>query len=399
MKEGWKIKKLSEVCDFVRGPFGGSLKKNCFKPNGYAIYEQQHAIYGNYTFRYFIDESKFHEMKRFEVFPNDIIMSCSGTMGKISIVPKNAPKGVINQALLKLTVNKSLLNVFLKYWMESDVFQEELTKYSKGAAIQNVASVKILKDISINLPPLSEQQRIVEILDNAFAKIDIVKQNAERNRDNAKELFQNSADLILNLKPHWRLLKLSEICTLITDGTHSTPKYINKGVPFLSVKNLTKGFLDFSDTRFISEDEHSFLTKRCKPEKEDILYTKVGTTGIAQVINTDREFSIFVSVALLKIKHDIIYNYYLQHALNAPQAREQAKKRTRGTANKNLVITDIKEITVPVPSSLEEQQQIVSKLDALSERCKELENSYQQTINDCDELKKAILAKAFNGEL
>ena len=168
--------------------------------------------------------------------------------------------------------------------------------------------------------------------------------------------------------------------------------------PFLSVKNLTNGFIDFSETRFISEEEHKFLTKRCKPEQEDILYTKIGTTGIAQVIDTDKEFSIFVSVALLKVKHDIIYNYYLRHALNAPKAREQARKRTRGTANKNLVITDIKEITVPVPP-ISEQQQIVSKLDALSAKCKELENNYLKTINDCDELKKAILAKAFNGEL
>ena len=107
MKEGWELKKLGEVCDFIRGPFGGSLKKNCFKKSGYAVYEQQHAIYGDFTFRYFIDESKFQEMKRFEVLPQDIIMSCSGTMGKISIVPDETPKGIINQALLKLTVTIS----------------------------------------------------------------------------------------------------------------------------------------------------------------------------------------------------------------------------------------------------------------------------------------------------
>ena len=100
------IKKLGDVCDFVRGPFGGSLKKSCFVESGYAVYEQ-HAIYDQFTdVRYFIDEAKFNEMKRFELKPNDLIMSCSGTMGKVAIVPQNIEKGIINQALLKLTPKK-----------------------------------------------------------------------------------------------------------------------------------------------------------------------------------------------------------------------------------------------------------------------------------------------------
>src|SRR3989338_4886322 len=80
-----KWKKLGEVCEFVRGPFGGSLKKDIFKPEGYAVYEQQHAIYDQFEdIRYFIDEKKFNEMKRFELKSGDLIMSCSGTMGKMA---------------------------------------------------------------------------------------------------------------------------------------------------------------------------------------------------------------------------------------------------------------------------------------------------------------------------
>jgi type I restriction enzyme M protein len=118
----WEMVELGEVCDFIRGPFGGSLKKEIFVETGYAVYEQSHAIYNQFeNFRYFVDESKFNEMKRFEVCTNDLIMSCSGTMGKVSIVPENAPKGIINQALLKLsTHSKKLLTVFLKLWMDSE---------------------------------------------------------------------------------------------------------------------------------------------------------------------------------------------------------------------------------------------------------------------------------------
>ena len=81
----WKTKRFSDVCTFVRGPFGGSLKKNIFKEEGYAVYEQQHAIYDQFeNIRYFVDQAKFSEMSRFELFPGDLIMSCSGTMGKIA---------------------------------------------------------------------------------------------------------------------------------------------------------------------------------------------------------------------------------------------------------------------------------------------------------------------------
>lgn len=158
----WGKKKLGDICGFVRGPFGGSLKKNIFKPDGYPVYEQQHAIYDQFDdLRYFIDEKKFNEMKRFELNSGDLIMSCSGTMGKIAIVPENIKKGIINQALLKLSPSKKVSNVFLKLWMQSESFQNSLKEYAGGAAIQNVASVSILKNIEIPLPDISTQNNIV----------------------------------------------------------------------------------------------------------------------------------------------------------------------------------------------------------------------------------------------
>lgn len=170
-KEGVEMKKLGEVCDFIRGPFGGALKKDIFVKSGYAIYEQQHAIYGQWNFRYFIDEAKFNQMRRFEVYAGDILMSCSGTMGKTSIVPEDYKRGIINQALLKLTVKKGVCNTFIKMFMDSRWFQEGLKKKTSGGAIQNVASVSILKELEIHIPSLEEQSRIVSILDTFEASI------------------------------------------------------------------------------------------------------------------------------------------------------------------------------------------------------------------------------------
>lgn len=167
----WDKRKFGDVCGFVRGPFGGSLKKNSFKLDGYAVYEQQHAIYNQFdNVRYFIDDDKFNEMKRFELNSGDLIMSCSGTMGKIAIVPENIKKGIINQALLKLSPSKMVSNNFLKLWMQSESFQNSLKEYSGGAAIQNVASVANLKNIEIPLPLIEEQKNIVKDIQEFSSK-------------------------------------------------------------------------------------------------------------------------------------------------------------------------------------------------------------------------------------
>ena len=160
--DGWVENKFGSICGFVRGPFGGSLKKSIFVEQGFAVYEQQHAIYDQFDdVRYFIDEIKFKEMRRFELLSNDLIMSCSGTMGRVAIVPEGIKRGIINQALLKLTPTDKVLGAFLKFWMESQVFQDALKEYAGGAAIQNVASVKILKEIKVFLPSIKEQEHIL----------------------------------------------------------------------------------------------------------------------------------------------------------------------------------------------------------------------------------------------
>jgi type I restriction enzyme, S subunit len=188
--ENWETKKWGELCDFVRGPFGGSLKKNVFKESGYVVYEQKHAIHDHFNqLRYFIDEEKFNEMKRFEVFPGDIIMSCSGvTLGRVAVVPDGIPKGIINQALLKLTPKKNVNVHFIKHWLRSSIFQKIIFDYSGGAAIPNVPSAKILKDIKIPCPSLKEQERIVteiEIILNESKRLEGIYQ---RKIDDLEEL-------------------------------------------------------------------------------------------------------------------------------------------------------------------------------------------------------------------
>ncbi|MGV8995163.1 MAG: restriction endonuclease subunit S [Flavobacterium sp.] len=171
----------------------------------------------------------------------------------------------------------------------------------------------------------------------------------------------------------WKWIKLEDICTLITDGVHHTPNYIDEGVPFLSVKNLSSGKIDFTDTKFISETEHLELTKRCSPEFNDILLTKIGTTGIAVTIDTKKEFSIFVSVALLKIISDKVHPKFIENLINSPLVKKYSKDGTEGVGNKNLVLRKIREYIIPLPP-LEEQKRIVEKIDQLLLLCDRLES-------------------------
>ncbi len=188
--------------------------------------------------------------------------------------------------------------------------------------------------------------------------------------------------------------KLWEICSKITDWTHSTPKYIETWIPFLSVKDITKGFIDFSNTRFISKEEHEKLIKRCKPEFWDILYTKVWTTWYAKSIDVDNEFSIFVSLALLKFDKKILNTRYFEYILNSRDVYNQSQKWTRWVTNKNLVIRDIKEIQIPLPP-LPTQKLITQKLDQSFEKIDKSIQLTKKNLENIEELNKSALEKAF----
>ena len=162
----------------------------------------------------------------------------------------------------------------------------------------------------------------------------------------------------------WEWCRLKTILNLLTDGTHSTPKYTTNGIPFISVKDLSSGKISFNNTKFISQAEHLELSKRCHPCKGDILITKVGTTGIPVLVDTDKEFSLFVSVALLKFNYALINTEYLLYLLKSSLVQLQAAENTRGVGNKNWVLSDIEKTLVVIPP-LSEQKRIVAKINEI----------------------------------
>ncbi len=163
-----------------------------------------------------------------------------------------------------------------------------------------------------------------------------------------KELEPITEDEIPFVLPkQWQWVRLGDICQLITDGAHQTPNYIEDGIKFISVKNISGGEIDFHDCKYISKKVHKKLNQRCNPERGDILLTKVGTTGIPVVVETDVEFSIFVSVALLKINTDFVNPYFLKYLIQSPLVYSQSLENTRGVGNQNLVLRDINNFIIP----------------------------------------------------
>ncbi|OQA94868.1 MAG: EcoKI restriction-modification system protein HsdS [Chloroflexi bacterium ADurb.Bin222] len=157
------------------------MRKDDFVAYGYKVYEQQHAIRNNFEIgRYFIDAAKFEQMSVFSVVPGDLIVSCSGTMGRAAVVPNEAAPGIINQALLRLrpvrgTVDATYLLLYLgTEWIQATYFSSTI-----GSAIKNVASVSTIRGMQVALPPLSLQKRVVAALNEEMATAERARAGAE----------------------------------------------------------------------------------------------------------------------------------------------------------------------------------------------------------------------------
>ena len=171
---GWAWSRLDNLAIYKKGPFGSSLTKEMFVPKSNTsikVYEQKNAIYKNCTLgNYYISASKYETMKSFEVFPKDIIVSCAGTIGETYVLPDNAPKGIINQALMKIKLfNQEILDFYLIYF--DYILKNQAKRNSKGSAIKNIPPFEILKRMLMPIPPLAEQKRIVDKIDEIFVKL------------------------------------------------------------------------------------------------------------------------------------------------------------------------------------------------------------------------------------
>ena len=219
--EEWDIMQLADVCTsqgIVRGPFGGSLKKEAFTTSGFKVYEQRNAIYKSCEIgSYFVDQSKYAEMHRFSVSPGDFIISCSGTIGRIFQIPREAPQGIINQALLKLTTDQEVVcDRYFYILFGWDKFQMRIIDSTQGGAMKNLVGMDVFRTTPVVLPPLSEQRAIAE----ALSDVDELLGSVEKLIAKKRAIKQAAMQQLLTGKTRlpgfsgaWETKRLGEIAT------------------------------------------------------------------------------------------------------------------------------------------------------------------------------------------
>jgi type I restriction enzyme S subunit len=253
---------------------------------------------------------------------------------------------------------------------------------------------------------VSEQRRIVARIEALAAKINEAREvRAEVNEEtdalmkaNLNRLFGNYYDGIRGDLNLLRWVQLNDVVTDVADGPHITPTYVEEGVPFITVLNITSGRIRFGDNKYVTRDDHAQFQKRARAEVGDVLISKDGTIGIPCLVDTDRPFSFFVSVALVKPQRDVLDGEFLSWVIRAPYLQKRIRERSRGDMIRHLVLREIRDLTIPLPS-LPAQRRIVTELNAFQERVDALKKLQLETAVELHALLPSMLDKAFKGKL
>jgi type I restriction enzyme S subunit len=293
---------------------------------------------------------------------------------------------------------------YLDYWFRLPDVRRQVEADCSGSTplTRNRYKEQFFFALKIPLPPLYEQRRIVARVEALAKKI----AEARKLREEAREgnaafasahlgaMFRNFADL-------YPVCTLGELTSHIHDGPHQTPSYLSdkNGVPFVTVKNMVTGKLSFHDLNYVSREDHREFTKRCRAERGDVLYSKDGATkGRPCYVDTDVEFSFFVSVALIKPLRDRLDGRYLVHLLNSSWIKDRMTDKSRGDMIPHIVLREIRAFPVPQPS-LDKQREIVAELDQLQMKVDAVKALHNETAVELNAMLPAILDKAFKGDL
>jgi type I restriction enzyme S subunit len=284
----WKLKKLKQLVlpkeGIRRGPFGGALKKETFVENGFKVYQQGNAIREDWDYGdYFIDTEKYNEMSAFHVQPGDFLVSCSGTIGRIVIVPKTARPGVINQALLRIRLNQTIIDpLYFLYQFRSDEMQRVIVDSTQGGAMQNLVAMSIFKEVVFALPPIPEQRKIVVILSTWDDAIALTERCIEAARQRKKGLMRRLLTGRVRFPEfegeEWREVRLGKVFTERKERSY-------EDLPLLSVA-ADEGIIyrDELERRDTSSADKSKYLRVCKG---DIAYNTMrmwqGRSGVSRL--------------------------------------------------------------------------------------------------------------------
>jgi len=354
----------------------------------------------------YISEDTFKRLRCTEIFEGDCLVSrLPDPVGRACVLPNTVEKMItaVDCTIVRFDRKQLIPNWFLYYSLSND-YQKEIQKQVTGATRQRI-SRKNLGLVSVPLPPLPEQQRIVSILDEAFAAIAKAKANAEKNLQNAKELFESYLQGVFE-NGDWEKIEFGEIITVLTDyhanGSYQILKQyveLKETEDFAWMVRSTDFENNFeNEFRFIDENAYNFLSKS-KVFGGEIIMSKIGNAGNVYLMpRIDRPCSLAMNLFLIRLNEKKASTEFVFQYLKSYSGEFQIKSRLQGATTKTITKDNVRSIIIPLPK-LKEQQTIVRQLDALRAETQKLEVLYEKKITDLEELKKSILQKAFAGEL
>lgn len=284
---------------------------------------------------------------------------------------------------------------FLKHFFQTHNYKRHIEGLIQGANINNLRNEHI---DSLNLPELTKnnQIRIAEVLSRVERLIAKRKESINLLDELLKSTFLEMFGDPVGNEKDWPKLKLNEVCTKITDGTHHSPPITQKGVPYVTAKHVKEYSIEFwNNPWFISEKDHKQIFSRCNPERGDVLYIKDGvTTGIAAINDYDFEFSMLSSLALLKPNSDVCLESYLCAWLNNPLVKSRMISNMAGGAIKRLTLTKINSLPINLPPL-----EVQARFKSIFEKVQVLKSKLARSRDELENLYGSLSQRAFKGEL
>lgn len=316
-------------------------------------------------------------------------------VGKSAFIAEVDEPTTFSNHFIRLRTNRDKLDgSYLAHWLHAQFRAGKFKGLCRQWVNQATVSRDALLGLRIPLLALPEQRRIAAILDQADA-LRAKRREALAQLDQlAQSIFiEMFGDPVENPK-NWPTVNLGTLVHSASDGPHVSPTYATKGVPFLSTRHVRAGEIIWDDLKYISQQEADFQWKKCKPTQGDILYTKGGTTGLAAVVRTDKEFAVWVHVALLKPNKDLVNSVWLESMLNSAYCYRQSQELTHGIANRDLGLKRMVRIKMYHPP-LYLQEEFSRRVDSVW--C--LRRKHQLFLEELESLFSSLQYRAFRGEL
>src|SRR5690606_4298165 len=401
----WEVKKLSEIATTFED--GNWIESKDQSPNGIRLVQTGNVGKGKFKDRRdkarYISEETFKKLRCTEIYQGDILVSrLPDPVGRACILPETREKMItaVDCTIIRLNQNK-VLPKWLLYYTTSDTYQNEIQKRVTGATRQRI-SRKNLGLIPVPVAPLSEQQRIVSILDRAFAAIAKAKANAEQNLQNAAALFESYLQGVFE-NENWEENTLKELTTKI--GSGATPRggqasYKAEGISLVRSMNVHDSKFREKNLAFIDEQQAKELNNVTLQEN-DVLLNITGAS-IARCCVIPKEYlpaRVNQHVSIIRAKKELLDARFLNLLLTSKPYKDKLLfTGEQGATRQAITKAQIEAFRISIPK-LKKQQTIVRQLDALRAETQKLEAVYQKKIDDLEELKKSILQKAFSGQL